>query len=1246
MTNKNKLQTLINRFADGDLKTNALALFKELGYSSSRTQNKTVAEIFKYQHSEIIDSAFLFQLAGDNLDGVQSMPEPVDNTIIESYMFVAIELRQSHYSRSDLVKITRELNKSQQPILILFKHGDTITLSVINRRLHKKDDSRDVLEKVTLLKDIRINDPHRAHVDILEDLVFDNLKLKANANFVDLHNAWLKVLSIKTLNDKFYEKLFNWYLFALSQVEFPQIRPETDLIFNEQHQSESLIRLLTRILFVWFMKEKGLISAKLFDQKELTKMLKNFTGENCNETIYYKAILQNLFFATLNMPIDKRKVIEPRKSTFPHKEHGYQLVYRYVELFNDSDFEKYFAEIPFLNGGLFDCLDRTKPDSPVEIRIDDFTTSSKKEKQAVVPDKLFFGEYKKIDLSAAYDNKKKNNVTVYGLIDILKNHKFTIEENTPLEEDIALDPELLGQIFENLLAAYQRKQTGSFYTPREIVDYMVDESLITYFSNTGVDAEKVRHLLSYHETKNPFDETQTKDLIQFIDNLKILDPACGSGAFPMGILNKLVFVLSKLDKNEETKEENVQWRELQKEKAIRETDAAFNLGNHDERATRLQEINDAFDYNSSNYGRKLYLIENCIHGVDIQPIATQISKLRFFISLIVDQKPHGDKSNNFGIRPLPNLDFKIIAANTLIAAPQDDFENNALFSNDAFFENFSDLTHDYFKVANPDDKRKLRDKIETLINAKCDEKLRGIKSLSHNETKNKKQIDQLESHQKLWQSYANLFKHEAVAFFEPRYFFPQLSGGFDIVIGNPPYVQIQKFSGQQCQKDWQAQNYETFVKTGDIYALFIEKGVSLLKQNGLLAFITSNKWMRAGYGKSLRNFLATKTQPLKLIDFGGYQVFDAATVDSNILITQNVGAHLCVRPPMHETLMIEKSSIVRNTELEGAHTGAPLHFNACTIQNDFTIQTPLADYFAAHSQIMPKMSEDVWVISSGIEQQIKAKIEAKGTPLKDWDVNINYGIKTGFNEAFIINTETKERLCNEDPKSAEIIKPILRGRDIKRYAAEYAGLWLIFIPWHFPLHEDSSISGVSEKAEIEFEKQYPAIYQHLTKFKNELSARNQAETGICYEWYALQRCAATYWREFEKEKIIYREISDAMNASYVQEVFYCNNKVYIVTGKSLKYLLSIFNSTLFNNVILKASNVTGGKGEGFLSQIPIPKISESEQQPFIQLVDEILAEKKAGNDTSALEREIDGLVYGLYGLSEEEILIVEGKDEI
>jgi len=452
--------------------------------------------------------------------------------------------------------------------------------------------------------------------------------------------------------------------------------------------------------------------------------------------------------------------------------------------------------------------------------------------------------------------------------------------------------------------------------------------------------------------------------------------------------------------------------------------------------------------------------------------------------------------------------------------------------------------------------------------------------------------------------------------FEWRFEFPEILDnngdfiGFDVIIGNPPYIQIQKFSGQPIQTALQQQNYSTFVKTGDIYALFIEKGISLLKSNGILSFITSNKWMRAGYGKALRGFLAYKTQPLKLIDFGGYQVFESATVDSNILITQN--------------------SLVRTASPQ--RTSSPQsQLNACTIQKDFTIETSLNDYFNTHQQTISLKLEEAWVISSNIEQQIKEKIERIGTPLKDWDISINYGIKTGFNEAFIIDTVIKERLCLEDPKSAEIIKPILRGRDIKRYSAEWAGLWIIAT---FPaLHLDI--------------ENYPAIKNYLESFGKRLeqSGENGCRKKTCNKWFEVQDTIA-YWKEFEKEKIVWASVGETYFSIVDKGLFLLDTNYF--TSSLTKYHLVLLNSNLLV-FYLNGLDTSIGNGGAYrhykynFEQIPIPKIPESEQQPFIELVDKILLDKKAGRDTKELEEKIDQLVYKLYELSEEEINIVEGK---
>ena len=385
----------------------------------------------------------------------------------DGLLVMGVKLKTEKPTRKQLSDISRIFNRTfpYMPLLIVFEYGKMLAFANHERvPYHKiaKWREGEKIGKVSLLKDIDKQNPHSGHLRIL-----DALKIAANVRtFADLYVYWQDVLSISTLNKEFYQKLFNWYLWALQEVKFPQIRPEKDKVANEVHQSESLIRLLTRLLFVWFMKEKGLISKDLFDKDILSHILiKDFGAERGEKTIYYKAILQNLFFATLNRPIQERNQV--KKTPFLNAaQYGDTLLYRFGDLFQDSEhFVEHFANVPFLNGGLFDCLDQKKDDKQTEeIRLDGFSSVAKK--QVVMPDKLFFGEHKvvlkegveektKKKENALFEEDSKYKTTVYGLIDILHQYKFTIEENTPLEEEIALDPELLGKVFENLLASYK-----------------------------------------------------------------------------------------------------------------------------------------------------------------------------------------------------------------------------------------------------------------------------------------------------------------------------------------------------------------------------------------------------------------------------------------------------------------------------------------------------------------------------------------------------------------------------------------------------------------------------------------------------------------------------------------------------------------------------------------------------------------------------------------------------------------------
>ena len=821
--------------------------------------------------------------------------------------------------------------------------------------------------------------------------------------------------SVEALTKQFYKDLYEWYQWAVdptSGVYFPN-NTSTEADDREDIETK-IIRLITRIMFVWFIKQKELVPNKIFDVDFLETILKDFDPNSAVVGNYYNAILQNLFFGTLNRAIEDEQGNKRKFATNVKKD--IKTLYRYAEMFTISEDEviKLFSEVPFLNGGLFECLDKTKTIDGVEqsYNYDGFSRNDKKfadgryRNRAVVPNILFFEPEK-------------------GLISILSRYNFTIEENSPEEQQVALDPELLGKVFENLLGAYNpetketaRNQSGSFYTPREIVNYMVDESLISYLGNTAF----VRSLFSPEFVYDKTKEADYKTIAEKLKSIKILDPACGSGAFPMGLLNRMIDILCHI-----TPDENI-------------------------------------------YEMKLAIIENCIYGSDIQSIAAQITKLRFFISLICNCEKDATKPN-FGIPTLPNLETKFVAANSLIAKKKQESHN--LFENPEIEPTKKELTeirHEHFSAKTAYRKSTLREKDKQLR-----EKL--AKLLEQDNDFAPEDAKQLAA----W----NPYDQNAVAeFFDPAWMFG-VNDGFDIVIGNPPYIQLQNNGGELAQL-YAPCNYKTYARTGDIYCLFYERGYQLLKPNGHLCYITSNKWMRAGYGEKTREFFANNTNPMLLIDFAGVKIFESATVDTNILLFAKAANE-------HKTLCA-----VTNKQ------------NKDSVKN-------LSVFVQQNGSVCEFSNSDSWVILSPIEQSIKRKIEAVGTPLKDWDIQINYGIKTGFNDAFIINTEKRDEILSncqtedERTRTAELIRPILRGRDIKRYGYNWANLWLIYIPWHFPLQFDESITGASEKAEIAFQEQYPAVYQHMLKYKEPLSKRNKAETGIRYEWYAMQRWGAKYW---------------------------------------------------------------------------------------------------------------------------------------
>ena len=1119
---RSQLNTCLADFATRGLRQAATALLSTLGYESSRVlqldgfadiENTTLLEAYT---PEITDLKGLFQLTSQEIrsHGQNKLfaSGVFENANIESYVFLALELKEASYSRSKLAEIARGFNKAFGiPVFILFKHQQHLSIAVIRRRVHKRDSDKDVLEKVTLIKDIDLQKPHRAHLDILSDLHLPTLLAgKVITQFVELERMWAKVLDISALNNRFYKELSDWFYWALEHknVSFPN---EKNKDANHIERQKSLIRFITRLIFTWFLKEKNLVPNKLFEIKQLEQILKKFVPTAENDSTYYQSILQNLFFATLNTEMGANRQF---KSDTPSRSNtGYMVhhLYRYQSSFIDPNQAiTDFGTVPFLNGGLFECLDREKnPETnEKEQRIDGF--SDNPQKRAAIPNILFFGEAQTVDLSAQLGTKPKIT-KVNGILEILSAYKFTITENTPIEEEVALDPELLGKVFENLLAAYNeetketaRKQTGSFYTPRDVVDFMVDESLIAYLHQaltggqpvvSGVKngeqppmlmpendpnllltpniqagdkdplENKLRRLFSYStDYQTEFSSADTQKLITAIDHAKILDPACGSGAFPMGVLQKLVFVLGRLDPD------NKGWKTQQRERSIGEKIVelkadivtAQKLNDQEIRnqaigalENRLLEIERAFDQNSTDldYARKLFLIENCIYGVDIQPIAVQIAKLRCFISLVIDQKEDPSKPNR-GILPLPNLETKFVAANSLM--PLGDQMPLVPPEVTELETELEEIRHEHFRARNFNQKKALRLKDATTR--------RQIAKLLEQSGYAKESARRMAA-------FDPYNQNTSAPFFDPHWMFGH--GGFDVVIGNPPYVRHEKIKDQKPEL-LKAYGKNFFSGTADLYVYFFKRGLDILNKNGILSYICSNKYFRSGYGLNLRQHLLEKTRVRQIIDFGDAPVFTAIAYPS-ILVTQNQ------KPSLSDTMRV-------------------LSWNQTDDINNFREIVETQSFAMPQNSLKP----DSWRIEQDNVLQLLEKIKAAGTPLGEYvGGRFYYGIKTGFNEAFVVDKATRDDLIKQHASSAEVLKPFLRGRDVKRWKIENPELWLIF-----------TRRGIDIK-------KYPAIKKHLEQFRTQLEpGKEGGRKAGSYEWYEIQDNIA-YWRDFSTPKILY-----------------------------------------------------------------------------------------------------------------------------
>ncbi len=820
---------------------------------------------------------------------------------------------------------------------------------------------------------------------------------------------------------------------------------------------------------------------------------------------FYSDILKRIYFEFLSVPLHER-----------NKRHFGQSA---------REIHSLIGRIPFLNGGLF--------------------------------------EKKSFDERIAFTNEAFERI--FGFF---QRYHFTVAENTPLDVEVAVDPEMLGKVFESLIGE-ERKQKGMFYTPASVVSFMCKESLLQYLRTTlPSDAQALETFVRNLDASRL---KQPEAVLDALSTVKILDPACGSGAFLLGMLHELLSLRYAL----------------------------FAAKHIDQKTI---------------YERKKDIIEQTLYGIDIDPFAVEMAQFRLWLSLAVDFQHNLIDE----IPALPNLDFKIRTGDSLVAEYEGvsfHYDPNRAKGKKSRIESalktIVALQHDYFNAHTANDKHTLKSKLHReLRNLTITELDLRIKEISIQETllgetaKEKKIREAQEADiAKLQRLIADLNTRDTLPDNFPLLWEVDFAnvineGGFDIVIGNPPYIR-QETLGNAYKAELKKAYPNVFTGTADLLVNFFELAHQRLRPNGTLALITSNKWLRAGYGNALRDFLKTETTLDVMIDFGDLPVFKQAIAYPMILIAQK-------------------------------HTPKPdAHFRALEVES-LDVLERLGETVATDAQAQPQADLDAkaWRIESPLVARLMQKLKQNSIPLGEFVQGKFYrGITTGFNEAFVIDAETRASLIAEDPKSAEIIKPFLRGRDIKRYEINNPNLYVIYVPWDFDT------------------KKFPAVFEHLKKFKKDLSKRPEVKQGR-FSWYAMSRYAADYWEEFEKPKIVIPRIQLFASFCYDAGGHFMLDSSYICPTENL-FLLGFINSNVFWFILKQSCNSIQNNYLNIqiatISKLPIPCVSEAQEAAIAKRVEQILAKKQRGEDTTRLEREIDELVYGLYGLTAEEIAVVEGQ---
>ncbi len=886
-----------------------------------------------------------------------------------------------------------------------------------------------------------------------------------------------------------------------------------------------------------------------------------------------------------------------------------------------------FAYLPYLNSSLFE-----KQSIENTLEISSLSNDLK----------LFY--YKNTVLKDDKCKAKKGQVGLLEyLFEFLDSFDFGSddEQSEILSQKELISSSVLGNVFEKL----NGYKEGSFYTPSFITSYMCKESITKvvldkFNAQFDLDAKDISEL---RKSLRKEDKKAQKELL---NSIKICDPAVGSGHFLVSALNVMLSIYDELNLFDEEF-----YLEVQNDEIL----ITGRKGEFIEYKRPKTPKDKAHLIQQELFHTKKDIIENNLFGVDINPNSCEITKLRLWIELLKHSFYQSfDDENYHDLKTLPNIDINIKYGNSLVSY----FETGKSLNH---YPNIKERINKYKRIVKDykegfyTDKSHINQEIKNLkisfknfcfadkfkkemkgFNDKCEKYSKKYGNFLAVDDENLKffvsanltlfDFDEKEATKEfanLKKEYDNIFNLESNHPFEWRFEFPEILDddgnfkGFDLIIGNPPYIRQEELKEL---KSHLAKNYKVYKGTSDIYTYFYELGFNVLKDRGVLSYITSNKYTRAGYGEALREFLLKNVKFLEYTDLNGIKVFDSATVDTSILC-------------------FEKSKSKDNK------------FKYLALSNEIlkTCAYDIGLYkdFAEFSQ--NSLSKESFTFSDENTSALKAKIERIGTPLKEWyGLNINYGIKTGYNEAFIITTEKRnEILANckdeaEKERTAKLIRKMLRGRDIKRYSYEWAGLWVIGT---FP----------SLKLDIE---QYPALKQYLSQFlpRIEQSGEKGCRKKTSNKWFETQDNIA-YYEEFEKEKIVYPNMNKEFIAFFDNEFFLLNQKCFILSHQSnnkkeLLYLTALLNSNVNFYYFKQIGAKLGASGyemsKIFVEKLPIPKINSKNQKiadELINLADEILKAKEQDKNanTQELENKINSIVYKFYNLTEEEIKIIEGK---